>query len=564
MADSLYLPQMDYTSRDYTAIRDDLKALIPNFAPKWTSRESTDFGIVLLELFAYLGDLLNYQIDRSANEAFISTATQRDTVLNLAKLLGYFPNDINPAAGAVSFTNSGGTGVSIPAGTKVYSSGNSPTTYTVDTTFTATANATTSANVTQGITVAGEVVGTSTGKANQEFALLNTGVIPGSLSSNILYVYVNGIAYTRIASIIDAAASDLSFYNYTDGNGITYIGFGDGVSGNIPPNGAQITVTYRYSDVTGSQGNIEAGSITTMDLTAISNAPITVSNSAGFSGGSDIESTDSIRINAPLAFRSVSRAVSLKDYETLALTYASIAKAAAVATSYGNVALFVAGTNGVTPSTSTLSSLKTWFADKIPPGTTVTTNGYTAAYPYLNVTVSVLPQYNAANVKAQVVSALASLFAFANVTFNDLIGEGDIFSACKAVTGVNYIVINDYEKLGVSPATTGVYSQTAVTTGTANTVGVTQVVVTSTNGLFKGATINSPTQLATQTVVSIDSATSFTVSTGVATSTIASGTSITIQGSSGTLAGERDFNCNYNEIPTYEASYITVNTTGGS
>lgn len=564
MADSLYIPQMDYTSRDYESIRDDLKALIPNFAPKWTSRDSSDFGIVLLELFSYMGDLLNYQIDRAANEAFISTATQRDTVINLAKLLGYYPNDVTPAKGSVSFTNASAAGVTVPAGTAVYSSGNSPTTYTTDTAFTIPANSTYTSTVTQGVTVAAEVVGTSNGTANQEFALLNTGVMPGSLSSNLLYVTVNNIAYTRVSTIIDSAASDLAFYNYTDGNGITYIGFGDGVSGNIPPNGAQITVTYRYSEVTGSQGNIEAGSITTMDLTAVSNAPITVNNTAGFSGGTDIESTDSIRINAPLSFRSVSRAVSLKDYETLALTYASIAKASAIATSYGNISLFVAGTDGVVPSSSTLSSIKTWFSDKTPPGTTVAVNSYTAAYPYLNITVSVLPQYSAANVKAQVVSALASLFKFSNVTFNDLITEGDIFATCKAVTGVNQITISDYEKLGVSPSSTGVYSQTAITSGTGNTVGVTQVAVTSTNGLFKGATINSPSQLANQTVVSIDSATSFTVSDGIATSTIAAGTTITIQGSSGTVSGERDFNCNYNEIPIYEASYITVNVTGGS
>jgi len=231
MADNMYLPQVDYTSRDYAAIRDDLKALIPNFAPNWKSTDSSDFGIVLLELFSYMGDLLNFQIDRAANEAFLSTATQRDTVLNLASLLGYFPNDITPATGTVTFTNANGSSQAIPAGTQVYSSGTTPVLFTVDSAFTVGANTSTTATVTQGLLVANEVVGTSTGSANQEFALANTGVMPGSLTSNLILVYVNGYAYNRVASIIDAASTDQSFYNYTDGNGVTYVGFGDGVSG---------------------------------------------------------------------------------------------------------------------------------------------------------------------------------------------------------------------------------------------------------------------------------------------------------------------------------------------
>ena len=105
MADSYYVPQIDYQSRDFTSIRDDLINLIPNFAPQWTSRDSTDFGIVLIELFSYMGDILNYYIDRAANENFLATATQRDTVLNLARLLNYSPGEPVPSQITVQFSN---------------------------------------------------------------------------------------------------------------------------------------------------------------------------------------------------------------------------------------------------------------------------------------------------------------------------------------------------------------------------------------------------------------------------------------------------------------------------
>ena len=120
MADlNIPVPQIDYTSRDYTAIRNDLVNLIDNFAPQWTSRDASDFGIVLIELFSYMGDMLNYYIDRAANEAFLSSATQRETVINIARLLNYTPSNALPASGTVKFFNTNASNAVIPKGTVV-------------------------------------------------------------------------------------------------------------------------------------------------------------------------------------------------------------------------------------------------------------------------------------------------------------------------------------------------------------------------------------------------------------------------------------------------------------
>src|SRR5262252_5507805 len=89
---NVIVPPIDYTSRDYTSIINDLLTLIPSYLPEWTDRSPGDFGIVLLELFAYVGDILNYYSDRIANESFIGTAQQRQSVLNLATLLDYTPH----------------------------------------------------------------------------------------------------------------------------------------------------------------------------------------------------------------------------------------------------------------------------------------------------------------------------------------------------------------------------------------------------------------------------------------------------------------------------------------
>jgi hypothetical protein len=533
-------------------------ALIPNFAPQWTSRDSSDFGIVLLELFAYLGDLLNYQIDRAANESFIDTATQRETVIKLANLLGYYPTASVAAKGTVTFTNSTASPVTVAAGTTISTPGTgagSSVSYTLDNAVTVSAISagvagTASGNVTQGIKVTNEAVGTSDGTSNQTFRLANT----GTFIDDGLSVAVGGSSYTRVTNILTSVATDTSYVAYTDGDGYTYVKFGDNVSGKIPPKDSAIVVTYRYTTTPPSTGNISASTISVIS----GNTGLNVSNASAFSGGSDAESTESIRNNAPKALRALTRAVSLEDYESLAVTYSNISKANAIATSFGSISLFLAGPNGSAVSAANLRAIEAWFAPKTPPGTTVVASSFTPTYPYLNVSVNVLPQYNNASVQASVQDALATLFNFDGVTFADLISEGDIFAACKAVDGVNYITINDFEKL---PA---VYSQTATTSATLNT-GSTTVTVGSSAGLWVGAKITdtSNAAIAGLTIATIVSSTSITLS-AAPSSAVVSPLTFTVQGNAGITAGFRDLTTAVTEVPIYEPSYITVTATGGS
>ena len=375
MADNLYLPQVDYTSRDYASIRKDLINLIPNFAPQWTSRDPSDFGIVLLELFSYMGDLLNYYIDRAANESFITTATQRDTVLSLAKLLDYTPNDPTPATGAVTLTNTNTSSVTIPALTQVATvpdGTGSQIVFETNSTITLAAGANSSANMTQGISVVSEQVGTSTGKANQAFKISKTGVITSSIT-----VSINGVSYSKVTSLFDYSSTDPVFITFTDAIGYTYIQFGDAVSGRIPPSGAVIYVSYRVG--VGTAGNVGAGSITTM-LTTIDGVTIsgvTVAQAAATSGGTDAESTDSIRVNAPLALRTLNRAVSLKDYGQLAVQVPGVAKAVAASSNYTTVSLFIAANGGAAASSTLKAAVAQFFVNKTPPNTTVSVFDYT-------------------------------------------------------------------------------------------------------------------------------------------------------------------------------------------
>ncbi len=54
-----------------------------------STRDSSDFSIALLDSWATVADLLSFYTERIANEGYLRTATERRSVLELARLVGY-------------------------------------------------------------------------------------------------------------------------------------------------------------------------------------------------------------------------------------------------------------------------------------------------------------------------------------------------------------------------------------------------------------------------------------------------------------------------------------------
>jgi len=377
-----YIPQIDYVSRDYTAILADLTTVAKQFNPTWAVSDPTDIGVALLETFAYLGDILSFYTDRMASEGFLGTASQRSSVLQIAAMLGYTPTPSSAATVSLSVRNNSSTAsVTIPAKTQISSTSvvngqSTQVTFETDSDLTLAASATGSVSATQGVTTTLESLGTSNGTPSQAFKISQTGVIINSSGSNI-QVYVGGAQYTYSSSLVDNSAYDSVFTTTMDADGFTYILFGDGVSGKIPPATYTVTVTYRVG--VGAAGNVAAG---TLAQTFNGSYNVTVTQVGAATGGADAESTDSIRVNAPRALRTLRRAVSLKDYSYLALQVSGVSKANAEAAVWSNVNLYVApfGTSA-TSSTTIGPSLS--FS-----GVAITASDGTAGSGYLTYTAS--------------------------------------------------------------------------------------------------------------------------------------------------------------------------------
>ncbi len=65
-----------------------------------TTRESDDFAITVLELFSAVGDVLTFYNERIANEIFLRTSRERESVLRLVRLINY---ELNPGQAATTF-----------------------------------------------------------------------------------------------------------------------------------------------------------------------------------------------------------------------------------------------------------------------------------------------------------------------------------------------------------------------------------------------------------------------------------------------------------------------------
>ncbi len=58
------IPQLTLDDRTYADLLDEARALIPSLAPQWTNHNPSDPGITLIELFAWLTEMLIYRVNR--------------------------------------------------------------------------------------------------------------------------------------------------------------------------------------------------------------------------------------------------------------------------------------------------------------------------------------------------------------------------------------------------------------------------------------------------------------------------------------------------------------------
>lgn len=93
---------INFAAFDYDTLKQSMLDYVRLYFPEdFNDYIETSEFIALVELFAYLGELISYRLDMNAHENFITTAQRKESVLRLAKLISYKASRNIPNRGLV-------------------------------------------------------------------------------------------------------------------------------------------------------------------------------------------------------------------------------------------------------------------------------------------------------------------------------------------------------------------------------------------------------------------------------------------------------------------------------
>lgn len=313
--------KINVTELDFDQIKSNLK----NFLKGQQQFQDYDFegsGLsILLDVLAYNTHYNALYNNLTINEMFLDSASKRNSVVSLAKMLGYVPRSCSCATATVRLTvNSGIAGPSsltLPAYSTFLTTvdGVQYTFYTTSSyIITGTGTSYTFDNI--------KLVEGTPLNFRWEYSTANNYIIPNAnIDLSTLKVKVQESAnsdlyetFTNASSITTADASSKVYFVKEIDDGLYQLTFGDGVIGRELAAGNIIHVEYIASSLDAPNG---ARLFQYTGQTLISNASNIVTCLAPASGGSIAEDIERIRFNAPRAYAAQNRCVTPDDYKTL-------------------------------------------------------------------------------------------------------------------------------------------------------------------------------------------------------------------------------------------------------
>ncbi len=428
MTESILPASLDYTDKDFDSLRLRLQSLVRSVFPKWTDYNVATFANILLEMYAFVGDVLCFYQDNQAAESRIVTSSQRKNLLALVKLLNYQPSSAVAATADVTFSIPvvAANDVLIVQGSKCW---------TADVVsalrFQTLADLTIPAgslSVTGTVEHSASFYSTypSTLRPNQEIILVQKPYLDGSLS-----IVAGDGAYTEVSSFLDSTAADKHFTVSVDQASQATVRFGNGVNGKIPT--GIINVWYKTGG--GSAGNVQADTIIRVEgsFTDVLGNPVSLSctNAAAASGGRNRQTMAQIKLLAPESIRASDRTVAREDYEINAKRVAGVSRALMLASDDAPMEentgkLWVIPAGGGTPSSAlkeqvldmvTMAPLdyrtKWGVAGGMPKTITFHVEVLDAAYLSVSVQATIYRRsgFSVATTKANVLAALQLFFA---------------------------------------------------------------------------------------------------------------------------------------------------------
>ena len=306
---------------DFDAVKSNLKS----FLQGQTSFQDYDFEgsslNIILDILSYNTHYMAFLANMATNELYLDSADIRNNIVSLAKMIGYTPSSPRAPLASIDITlnNATGTSVTMAKGT-IFTTSVSDVTYQYvtnsDVTITPLAGVYkfSSVPIYEGSLVTFKYTVDST-DVDQKFIIPNANADTSTLLVKVQNSSTDTTTntYTLAGGYNNVTATSKVYFIQEGQDGKFEVYFGDGVNGAALADGNIVILEYIVTNKTVSNsassftlsGNI--GGFTNVTITTISNSQ----------GGSESETDESIRHNAPLQYAAQDRAVTTTDYETL-------------------------------------------------------------------------------------------------------------------------------------------------------------------------------------------------------------------------------------------------------
>jgi len=328
------------TDLDFTNIKNNLKIALQN-NPEFQDYNYEGSGLsALLDVLAYNTHYNALIANMALNESYLTTAQLRSSVVSLAEAIGYMPASKTASTATVNISiNTGNLAgrpsfLSLQRGTK-FSTTVDDVAYTFETIGTITAQ-----DDGNGLYVFKDLLDREAITIKEGTNTTKTFIVSGDSPDSVYVIPDKNIDTTTAFVSVYNDLTSTSFTTYTDlkeadtiddqskvyimretPNGFYELSFGDGFTlGKAPEPGNRIVVEYLSTngpDANGANSFTPASQIQVPGAAGNTSFNLSVITASKAVSGSVVETTESIRKNAPFSYASQNRMVTAADYATL-------------------------------------------------------------------------------------------------------------------------------------------------------------------------------------------------------------------------------------------------------
>ena len=313
------MAKLSISQLDFDGIKTNLKRFLSNQS-QFKDYDFEGSGMaVLMDLLAYNTHYLAYNANVAANEMFIDTADMRNSIVSLAKALGYTPNSATAPYADINVVVNDATGSTLvmSAGTQFTTTVNglsynfvtigSNTISPIDNVYTFS-----NLKIYEGTYVTYQYTYDST-DVDQRFLIQSASADVTTLTVQVQNSSTDTVinTYTKATSITELDSTSKVYFLQEAEDGKFEVYFGDGVTGKALTNGNIIILKYVVTNKTAANG---ASSFSLSgNIGGFSNVTLTVNSNAA--NGAEPETNQSIKFNAPKSYAAQDRAVTVEDYK---------------------------------------------------------------------------------------------------------------------------------------------------------------------------------------------------------------------------------------------------------